>query len=167
MTSRYSTLEIIVLNFFLITIWNTLVFIFSVNIDKRRLDPNGKIFKEKSWEKSGKFYTETLLIKKWKDHLPQHIGRNGFSKRHLIKFSRLSIDYIQEFILETCRAEWNHFMCCFFALISFAINSFYYALLFSCISIMTNLPFIFIQRYNRIRLRRLLHKKLRTPQATH
>lgn len=136
-----------------------IIFLFSVNIDKKFLDPNRYMFKEKSWENGGKFYTDILHIKKWKDSLPQHIGKNGFSKRRLIKISNMSPDYIHQFIFETCRAEWNHLMCCLFILISFLINSLGYAILFSFVSVITNLPFIFIQRYNRIRLNKLLIKK--------
>lgn len=162
MLNSYSSFQIIIINILFIIIWNIIIFIFSININKKKLNPNRYIFKEKTWEKSGKFYTKILHIKKWKDSLPQHIGKNGFSKRHLTNISHLSIDYIQQFILETCRAEWNHLMCCLFIFISFLINSLNYALIFSLVSIITNIPFIFIQRYNRIRLNKLLKRKLNT-----
>lgn len=159
MLNYSSSFQIIITNILFIIIWNMIIFIFSINIDKKVLDPNRYLFKEKAWEKGGKFYTRTLYIKKWKDSLPQHIGKNGFSKRKLINISHLSKDYIQQFIFETCRAEWNHLMCCLYILISFLINSLNYAILFSFVSILTNVPFIFIQRYNRIRLNKLLLRK--------
>lgn len=159
MLSFSSILGITVTNISLIIIWNMIILLFSKRFDSRLFYPSKKIYREKSWEMGGLFYTKLLHINKWKDSLPQHIGKNGFSKRHLMKPSRLSIDYIKQFILETCRAEWNHLMCCLFSIISFWINPFVYAIIFSLVSIFTNLPYIFIQRYNRIRLNKLLIRK--------
>lgn len=155
-----SIIQTIITNIFLIIIWNIMVLFLSIKLDKKTFDPCRNIFNEKKWEKKGQFYSKVLHIKKWKDILPQHIGKDGFSKQHLAKLSQLSTEYIQEFIFETCRAEWNHVMCCLFPLISFLVNEINYALIFSFVSIITNLPFICIQRYNRIRLKKLLHRRM-------
>ena len=160
MPDYYSVFQITIVNLLFIIIWNMIIFIFSINIDKKFLSPDLPLFKQKSWEKDGEFYAKILHIKKWKDFLPQHVGKNGFSKKKLLKPSQLSIEYIQEFILETCRAEWNHLMSCLFFIISFLINSLSYAIVFSLISIIVNFPFICIQRYNRIRLSRVLRRKV-------
>lgn len=159
MLTSSSALQTITTNIFLIIIWDLLIFLLCIKLDKKFFSPDRRLFQIRKWERDGQFYTNVLHIKKWKDLLPQHIGKNGFSKRNLTKFSKLSTSYIQEFIFETCRAEWNHTMCCLFPLVSFSINTFNYALTFSFVSIITNLPFIFIQRYNRIRLKKLLHRR--------
>ncbi len=162
MIANLSALQIIITNIFLIIMWDLLIFLLCIKLDKRFFSPDRKLFQIRKWEKDGRFYTDVLHIKNWKDLLPQHIGKNGFSKRSLPKFSKLSTSYIKEFILETCRAEWNHAMCCLFPIVSFSINTWDYALIFSFLSIITNLPFIFIQRYNRIRLKKLLHRRIKT-----
>lgn len=161
MSDAYPALSITITNILLIIIWNMIIVLFAKKLNPNIFDPDKKMYKEKPWEKGGLFYTKLLHINKWKDSLPQHIGRNGFSKRHLMKPSKLSVSYIKQFILETCRAEWNHLMCCLFAIISFLINPFTYAIIFSLVSIFTNIPYILIQRYNRIRLNKLLIRKTR------
>ena len=161
MISSLSNVQTILANLFLIIAWNMIIFWGSIKLDKNNWNPKKNMFREKKWEKNGEFYVKVLKIKKWKDLLPQHVGKNGFSKKHLVKLKELSTEYIQEFIFETCRAEWNHTMCCLYPVISFLINEVNYALLFSFVSIITNIPFIFIQRYNRIRLKKLLHRRMR------
>ena len=76
------------------------------------------LYRTKDWEHNGRFYTKYLKIKKWKDYLPQYISKNGFSKRNLMSVTKLNVKYINNFILETCRAEWNHFVCCLYFVIS-------------------------------------------------
>ena len=115
------------------------------------------IYSIKPWETDGNFYIKVLKIKKWKDKLPQFVTKNGFSKRSLSK--RLDREYIEKFMFETCRAEWNHLMCCMYFIISFFINTWVNAIIFSVVPIVVNLPFLFIQRFNRIRLYKLLNRK--------
>ena len=114
------------------------------------------IYSIKSWELDGNFYINFLKIKKWKDKLPQFVTKDGFSKR---SFTRLDREYIEKFVFETCRAEWNHLMCCMYFVISIFINTWINAIIFSVVPIIVNLPFLFIQRFNRIRLYKLLNRK--------
>lgn len=146
-------------NVVLILIWHALVWIFCVKADASFFDPGKCIYKINRWESENNFYTKTLKIKKWKDKLPQYIAKDGFSKKQMKNLSDMSPEYIKKFIGETCRGEWDHLMCCMYAVISFFINPLPYAILFSCIVIFCNLPFIAIQRYNRMRLLRLYKKK--------
>lgn len=134
------------------------VFVASVCVDVSKFNPGKRYYRPKPFEKNGRFYAKNLHIKKWKDFLPQYIGKNGFSKRHLIGDS---IEYLDLFISETCRAEWNHVLCCLYAIIPPFINSLGVGLLFSALAILTNLPFVLIQRYNRFRLQEVRDKKLR------
>ena len=99
-----------------------------------------------------KWYADHLKINKWKDFLPQHIGKDGFSKDHL---DDVSIEYLDEFILETCRGEWNHIANCYFAVVLFIINPFWTAFILTILLFLGNLPFAIIQRYNRFRLVKL------------
>lgn len=148
--------SIIFTNVILMIFWHLIILFFSVKLDISFFDPNKPLYSVRPWERNGKFYTEILKIKSWKDKLPQYVSKNGFSKRSMnLNFDK---EYIERFILETCRAEWNHLMCCMYFFISFLINSFKYAFIFSIIPVLANLPFLLVQRFNRIRLNRLLKK---------
>ena len=56
-------------------------------------------------KKAARWYRDKLKINTWKDKVPQHVGKDGFSKSHI---TDVSIEYLDEFIMETCRGEWNH-----------------------------------------------------------
>lgn len=151
-----------ILNIIFMLVWHILCFVACVYINTKYFDWNRKMYQMKKWEKNGKWYVSHLAIKKWKDLLPQHVGKDGFSKEH---FTGKSIKYIDDFILETCRGEWDHSMCCIYGIIALAINPLWLGLIFLFATLIINLPFIAIQRYNRIRLqilrKRLLREELR------
>ena len=58
-------------------------------------------------ERDGRVYERVLRIKAWKDALPEagSLFRGGFSKRRLRRHDR---DYLEQFRIETRRAEWTH-----------------------------------------------------------
>ncbi len=145
-------LNALLINILLGTVWHYATFFLCVFKNKKSFSPDLKMFRPHKWEKDGKFYADILKINKWKDCLPQHIGKDGFSKDHL---DDISLDYIDEFIMETCRGEWNHTMNCIFFIVLLIINNFTMGFLLSICLLIGNLPFVFIQRYNRLRLQRL------------
>lgn len=151
------TENILFVNLLLIILWHLIVLFLCMHLNPCFFNPERSIYSIRSWETDGNFYINILKIKKWKDKLPQFVTKNGFSKRSLNK--RLNREYIERFMFETCRAEWNHFMCCMYFIISFFINTWVNAIIFSVVPIVVNLPFLFIQRFNRIRLYKLLNKK--------
>ena len=102
-----------------------------------------------------------MRIHKWKDRLPQHIAKDGFSKSHL---TNVSIEYLDEFIMETCRGEWLHLTDCLLVVVLLLINSFPIGLLFAFLDCIGNLPFAIIQRYNRFRMLQLRKKVLHDMQ---
>lgn len=147
------------INLLYILLWHLICFILCISIKTSFFDENKRFYKIFDFEKDGRIYTDKLKIKKWKDLLPQYIGKKGFSKRHITSVSEEYIDY---FIMETCRGEWDHRMNCLYFIISFIINPFFVGLFFSFSVILINLPFIIIQRYNRCRLQKVrqhLNKK--------
>jgi len=152
----------IIFNLILVLSWHIIILFLSKNLDESVFDSQKYMYLEKKWEKNGKFYINNLKIKKWKDLLPQYISKNGFSKKSIILNSVHDKKYIKRFILETCRAEWNHFMCSMYWLVLFFINfiiknSWIYYFVFSFLSILANLPYLFIQRFNRIRLKKYIN----------
>ncbi len=153
--SDLSVFRVTFLNFIFMLTWHIVTLIICRCLNTSYFNPKKHLYKQKKWEKNNKFYVKFLKIKKWKDHLPQFISKKGFSKKALVKQSGRSKEYLNRFIIETCRAEWNHMVCCFYFTVSFFINSFLYGLIFSLVPIICNLPYIAIQRYNRIRLQKL------------
>lgn len=152
MLQEETFIKAFIINTILGCIWHFITFVVCVTVDVSFFDADKKMYRPHKWEKCGRFYSENLKINKWKDMLPQYIGKDGFSKDHL---DNVSVEYLDTFIMETCRAEWNHTMNCLYFVVLFLINRFSMALFLSAILFIVNLPFAVIQRYNRFRLQKL------------
>lgn len=155
MLNNKSFIYIILFNIFLILIWDLIVVIFCKSINESNFYFHKKMYKTKDWEKNGLIYTQKFKIKKWKDFLPQYVSKNGFSKKNL---DDLSVKYIDMFILETCRGEWAHRKCLFVLVPMFIFNKLSVFFLLFIFVLFLNVPYILIQRYNRIRLLKIRQK---------
>ncbi|MCP8971281.1 glycosyl-4,4'-diaponeurosporenoate acyltransferase [Ectobacillus ponti] len=115
---------------------------------------DGWLYRERLWERKGRLY-EKLGIRRWKRFAPDAGGlfRDGFRKRRL---HGQDTAYLQSFLAETKRAELAHWLCIPPALLFFLWNKADVGVVMVMYAFAFNLPFIFIQRYNRIRLQRLL-----------
>ena len=153
-----SGLSIFLCNVMIVGAWHIVVFIACIKLPESTFDASKKRYLPKKWEHNGRWYKEKLKIQLWKDKVPQHIGKDGFSKAHI---TEVSLEYLDEFILETCRGEWMHFTDCICALVVFLINPLFPGVLFSFLILLGNVPFALIQRYNRFRLQTLKKKLLR------
>ena len=159
MINEQSTINAVIINVILGVIWHYGVMFLCVGIDTSVFSPDRKIYLAHKWEHDGKFYNDVLKINKWKDYLPQHIGKDGFSKDHI---DEISIEYLDRFIMETCRGEWNHKMNCVFVIVLFTLNGVTkVSVILSFMTVFGNLPFLVIQRYNRFRLQKLRKTVLR------
>lgn len=147
-----NSLNLMIWNISLIIVWNICVFLACIHGKKKLFDSSKRMYRIKSWEKDGKFYSQKLKIKKWKDFLPQYVSKGGFSKK---SFESTSIEYIDRFILETCRGEWAHRMCLLISVPIYFFNKINVGVGLVLTIFCVQLPFIFIQRYNRIRLQKL------------
>ncbi len=145
-------------NVMIVTAWHIVVFVACVKLPKSTFDASKKRYLPKKWERGGKWYKDVLKIQLWKDKVPQHIGKDGFSKEH---FTDVSLEYLDEFILETCRGEWMHFTDCLCAVVILLINPLFPGVLFAFLILLGNAPFACIQRYNRFRLQTLRRKLIR------
>lgn len=111
------------------------------------------------WEKGGNFYQHVFRIKKWKIHLPDGAGFNkklGFPKK---KLESRNPAYLSAFLIETCRAEFTHWVTILFAPLFFLWNPHFVGWIMIGYALLANLPFIMVQRYNRFRLIRVLGLK--------
>ncbi|MEO0272275.1 MAG: hypothetical protein ABIM30_04200 [candidate division WOR-3 bacterium] len=130
-------------------------------------DEDNLIFKPKPWEFDGRLYTTIFGIKKWKDKVPEcgeFFKFNPFNKKKLAKGK--DIAYIQRFILETCRAELTHLIPILMYPVSLLWNDYPASLYVLIFILLTNFPFLIIQRYNRIRLMRVLRELQREAEVT-
>ena len=117
------------------------------------IDPELWYFRPKAWERGGRFYEDHVHISRWKDRLPAVDGFNAVSKKRL---AGVSAEYLQQFVVETCRGESHH--------VRTILETAVFALwnppgIFWTVFIvggLFNVPFIMVQRYNRPRLEELL-----------
>lgn len=142
------------INIIICFLWHLCSFLLCVHLKGQVFDYNRKCYQPKKWEKNGKWYKEKLKINKWKDILPQHVGEGGFSKEHM---QCTSVKYIDDFLYETCRGEFNHKNNAIFAFFIFWFNKIknfpkFISVIFCVCTLIANLPFLAIQRYNRFRL---------------
>lgn len=144
-------------NLIIILLWHIIVLILCKTLNNDFFDYNKYMYKEKYREDNGRFYSKRLKIKRWKDSLPQYVSKGGFSKKSL---DSLSLGYVDRFILETCRGEWAHRKCMLISILLMLINRLGVGLVFGSLVVFVNLPFVCIQRYNRIRLIRIREKLL-------
>ena len=114
--------------------------------------------RRKSFEAEGRLYERLFRIKKWKETLPDGatLFKAGFPKRHLKKKIKV---YLQTFIKETCRAELTHWLTLACAGVFFIWNHWWIGLIMIVYAAAVNLPCILTQRYNRIRLVRVVAVK--------
>jgi glycosyl-4,4'-diaponeurosporenoate acyltransferase len=125
-----------------------------ISFNSQKFNPSAWLFRERRWERGGKTY-EALFVKKWKDHLPDAGPwfKGGFPKSSL---SSRSTDFLNRFVLETCRGELSHWTVMWAAPLFFLWNRPWVGGLMVAYAVLGNLPCIIVQRYNRIRLARLL-----------
>jgi glycosyl-4,4'-diaponeurosporenoate acyltransferase len=104
----------------------------------------------RNFERSGSWYARVLLIKRWKDLLPElgSLFSGGFAKRTVYRDRA----HLERFIIETRRAEWVHWMV-FLLWPAFAIwNPPWAVVVIAGYATAANLPCLLVQRYNRARL---------------
>ena len=128
---------------------------FMSRMSRDNFNPLNWLYRERRWENNGIIYYKFFLANKWKKLLPDGaaIFKFGFEKQKLKEFST---DYFSDFLKETCRAEFTHwivFLCGFIFLIW---NLPWVSILMIFYAFAANIPCIITQRYNRIRLRRVL-----------
>ena len=111
------------------------------------------------FEKQTIWFTHYLKIDKWKDKVPElgNFFGNGFPKQSV---GQAEISHLQLFIRETRRAEIAHWIMItgwIFTIIFNPLCAIVFNLFFAHV---VNFPCLLIQRYNMVRLLRVLETKL-------
>ena len=121
------------------------------------VQPAGRLYRTRAWERGGAFYRSVLRIHRWKSRLPEcgEVFGRGFSKRRLR--SRKPA-YLAQFCMETSRGELCHWLSAAPAPLFFLWNHWAVGALMLVYAVIVNVPFIAVQRYNRARLGRVLSR---------
>jgi glycosyl-4,4'-diaponeurosporenoate acyltransferase len=109
------------------------------------------------FEGDGRLYTRTFAIKRWKGRLPEAGGlfAGGFDKRRL---RGSSVDDLERFATETRRAEVGHWLAAAAAPLFFLWNPLAVGAVMLVYAVAANGPCIAAQRYNRLRLVRIIRR---------
>jgi glycosyl-4,4'-diaponeurosporenoate acyltransferase len=109
-------------------------------------------------ESDGRFYERRLRIRRWKDLLPEagDMFRGGFSKRRI---RSRDPEHLLRFVAETRRAEYVHWANAVAGVLFLPFLPLWAGAVMVTFGLAVHLPFVFIQRYNRARLVRTLHRR--------
>ncbi len=115
------------------------------------LQGDSMLFRTRRFEQEGRLYRRLFRVHRWKDLLPEAGAafEGGFAKRSL---SGADVAYLEQFVAETRRAELTHWLPLLFSLTFFLWNPLEIALWMPLYAILSNIPFIMVQRSNRPRL---------------
>ncbi|HVE45176.1 MAG TPA: hypothetical protein VNA57_00315 [Acidimicrobiales bacterium] len=123
----------------------------------RRLDHDTWVTRRRRWERGGAFYVEQLRIRRWKGLLPEAgaVFAGGFDKGRL---GARSADHLRRHVIETRRAEIGHWLALLPTPLFWRWNPRWLALVMTAYAAAINGPCIVAQRYNRLRLQRVLER---------
>ena len=115
-----------------------------------RLDHDGPLTRSARWE-TRRFYRDRLRIHRWKDRLPEAgaFFRGGFAKRHIADHSPA---HLRRWAAETRRAEYTHWLNIAAGPLFVLWCPPWLALVMVLFALVAHLPFVAVQRYNRLRL---------------
>lgn len=121
-----------------------------------RLGSDGPVLRARVLERDGRIY-ERLHIRRWKDRLPEAgaLFAGGVSKRRLPGRDPADLEL---FAIETRRAERAHWLALVLGPIAVVWNPPVGAVAMIAYGVVVNAPFIVVQRYNRLRIARLLRR---------
>lgn len=130
---------------------------FAARMSDRRFNSQGFLFKERAWEQNGEIYEKLFKVARWKSWLPS--GGKFFGIFSINSFRSAARDYMQKWLVESCRAEFTHWIAMLPALLFFLWNPFNAWIINIIYAIFANMPCIISQRYNRPRVMKLLNKR--------
>ncbi len=120
-------------------------------LPKNFFNPKNKVFKVFSWER--KFY-EKIKIRAWKGLIPIGKGPLGLGLRKDILIDKNNINYLNRFLIESCRAETMHFYSVFLGFLILLLGKNYLSITIPVAFVnafLQLLPFM-VQRYLRPKL---------------
>ena len=127
-----------------------------------RVDHDTWLTRARGFERGGRWYESRWHIRAWKDRLPEGgaFFRGGFAKRSVAGGDAA---LLSRFVAETRRAEYAHWLMRAGAPVFFVWNAWWGDVLMVAFAVAVNLPCLMVQRYNRLRLTRVLRRLAASP----
>jgi glycosyl-4,4'-diaponeurosporenoate acyltransferase len=127
-------------------------------IPVRQLDHRRWLFRTRDWERGGTVYQALLSIRRWKSLLPSGGPALGadFSLAHV---ESRDPGYLQQWALESCRAELTHWLAMASVFLFVLWNPPVGIVANVVYAIVANAPCILAQRYNRPRVLAILERQ--------
>lgn len=124
-------------------------------LSTERFRADNRLTRPRAIERGGALYTETFRIRRWKRLLPEAgaLFAGGFDKKRLGGRDPLRLE---RYMAETRRAELGHVLALLAAPAFFAWNPWPVGVFMLAYAIIANGPCIAAQRYNRLRIQRVL-----------
>ncbi|WP_165980695.1 glycosyl-4,4'-diaponeurosporenoate acyltransferase [Macrococcus carouselicus] len=116
------------------------------------------LFRSFKWEQQGEVWHKLFSVKSWKAHLPDSSIIFSASYNHR-EIGNTATKTLQSFNGETNRAELTHWLSLLLFPLFYLWNPKWAARINVLYALLSNLPFIIIQRYNRPKVQRLLAKR--------
>lgn len=126
-------------------------------ISVARLCHDTWVTRPRRWEGGGSFYSDRLRIRRWKRLLPEAgaLFAGGFDKGRL---GPRSAERLRRHAAETRRAETGHWLALLPTPLFWRWNPRWLAIVMSLYALVVNGPCIAAQRYNRLRLQRVMDR---------
>ena len=127
------------------------------NAQPNRFYPSSWLYRRKGFETES-LYRKVWKIGKWKAALPDaaHWFKGGFTKKNL---RSTETSYLRRFEIETCRGELAHWITFLFSPLFFLWNPVWVGCFMLGYGMIMNLPCILVQRFNRLRLSKVLSQR--------
>lgn len=131
---------------------------YTVRIPYNWFQRNAHLFRLFPFEQNGTLWNQLFFVNSWKSLIPDGTMfiRNGYNKRAL---QGTDIHSLKEFIVESRRAEFTHWLTILPAALFFLWNPLWASWINVAYALCFNIPIILAQRYNRPRFERLVHRK--------
>ncbi len=135
--------------------WSLLIGFIGHHLPLKWLETDTWLIQPRPWGEDRHDYEQRLWIKHWKDRLPEagDFFSGGFRKSTVGNGNR---EVLSRFLAETRRAEYVHIMIWLFYLVTLFWTPGWGIIINLAVGTAFNLPCIWVQRYNRIRLQHVL-----------
>jgi glycosyl-4,4'-diaponeurosporenoate acyltransferase len=137
------------------TVWSLAMGFLGYKLPLKFLDTDTWLTRPRIWGEDRLWYNRVLRIKHWKDRLPEagDFFPGGFRKSDL---GGREVGTMLRFVAETRRAEYVHTAIWLFWLVTILWTPGWGVLLNLTVGTAFNLPCLWVQRYNRLRLQHIL-----------
>ncbi|HEX5017364.1 MAG TPA: hypothetical protein VFX15_07250 [Actinomycetes bacterium] len=144
--------------------WTLLVGWLAQRTSDARFQRDDPITRPRAIERQGGLYRDDLHIHRWKDRLPEAGTLFGGFAKNTVGSGDDAV--LQQFLVETRRAEHAHWGMAAGAVITTLWNPWWAFGINATVAASANLPCIAVQRYNRLRLARVLERGRRSATSS-